>query len=194
MRPGYSDRVRRIETVAAWLGLWTPPRGERVPPVPWRAIAAAGVAVVTAVGIAAALVLPGLASDRRDARDRAARAEAQRHAAFLASVDREQRPRTGRGGLAAAATAVERDASTRTPKPVSGVECDPFPRSLDPARRTGAFDCIAVTSRLPGGGVIGMNFRVVVEAGRFAFCRTIPLGDRDRLSHPLPDACRANGR
>jgi hypothetical protein len=184
--------VRRIETLGAWLGLWTPPRGETVPPVPWRAVGVAAVALVVGVGAAAALVLPGAASDRREADRRAARAEAERHAAFLASVDREQRPRTGRGGLAAAAGAVERDARTRTPKPVSGVECEPFPRSLGRSRRTGAFDCIAVTARLPGGGVIGMNFRVVVEHGRYAFCRIIPLGDRDRLTHPLPDACRAS--
>jgi type II secretory pathway pseudopilin PulG len=185
--------VRRIETVGAWLGLWTPPRGETVPPVPWRAIAVGGIALVAIVGVVAALLLPNVASNRRAADERAARAEAQRHAEFLAYVDREQRPRTGRGGLAAASAAVERDARRRTPKPVSGVECEPFPRSLDGARRTGAFDCVAVTARLPGGGVIGMNFRVVVEDGRYAFCRTIPLGDRDRLTHPLPDACRGSG-
>ena len=185
--------MRRIETLGAWLGLWTPPRGETVPPVPWRAIAVGGAAFAAAVGIAAALVLPDVASNRRAADERAARADAQRHAAFLASVDREQRPRTGRGSLAAASAAVESDARRRTPKAVSGVECEPFPRSLGGQRRTGAFDCIAVTARLPGGGVIGMNFRVVVEDGRYAFCRVIPLGDRDRLTHPLPDACRGSG-
>jgi hypothetical protein len=183
-----------METLGAWLGLWTPPRGETVPPVPWRTIGVAAIVLVAAAGAAAALVLPDVASDRRDARERAERAEARRHAAFLAQVDREQRPRTGRGTLAAARAAVERDARERTSKPVSGVECEPFPRSVGaPRRRTGAFDCLAVTSRLPGGGVIGMNFRVVVERGQYAFCRIIPLGDRDRLTHPLPAACRVSG-
>jgi hypothetical protein len=41
-------------------------------------------------------------------------------------------------------------------------------------------------------GVIGIPFRLVAEftRGRYAFCRVVPLSDQDRLSHPLPDACR----
>jgi hypothetical protein len=37
-----------------------------------------------------------------------------------------------------------------------------------------------------------MGFRLVARfaAGRYVWCRTIPPGDRDRLSHPLPNACR----
>jgi hypothetical protein len=202
--------VRRIETLGAWLGLWTPPRGEEVPPVPWRTIAIAAVALVAVLGAAAALVLPGVAADRRAARERERRAEAASHAAFLASVDREQRPRV-RGGrpartvaarravLAAASAGIARDARSRTPKRVLGVECEPFPRTVggtdpvsDLARPAGAYDCVAVTARLPGGGVIGMNFRLVArfQEGGYAWCRTIPLGDEDRLTHPLPGACR----
>jgi hypothetical protein len=40
--------------------------------------------------------------------------------------------------------------------------------------------------------VIGIPFRLVADfdRGRYAFCRVVPLSDRDRLAHPLPDACR----
>jgi hypothetical protein len=199
-----------METLGAWLGLWTPPRGEAVPPVPWRAIAIAAVALVAVLGAAAALVLPGVAADRRAAREREQRVEAARHAAFLASVAREQRPRIRRGRpardvaarravLAAASSGIARDARHRTPKPILGVECEPFPRTVggtdpvsDLARPAGAYDCVAVTARLPGGGVVGMSFRLVArfEHGGYAWCRIVPLGDEDRLSHPLPDACR----
>jgi hypothetical protein len=177
-------------------------------------------------------------SENRDAaRERAERAAAARHTAFLASVDREQSPRHGqaqpdpaaRNGTAAgsddgtaarddrgaaprdriavrtqlldaARARVEADAKTRTAKSVRGVECEPFPRRLDAlppvsdlARPAAAYDCVAVTARLPGGeGIIGISFRLVAhfDRGTFAWCRVIPLGDRDRLSHPLPGACR----
>ena len=101
--------------------------------------------------------------------------------------------------VAAASAAIGRDARGRTVKRILGVECEPFPRTIggtdpvaDLARRAATYDCVAVTARLPGGGVIGMSFRLVARfaAGRYAWCRTIPLGDRDRLSHPLPGPCR----
>jgi hypothetical protein len=199
-----------MEILGAWLGLWTPPRGERVPPVPWRAVTTGAVALLAAVGAAAALVLPGVASDRRAAREREARAASASHAAMLAEVDREQRPRVRRGRpartvaarralMASASVAIARDARGRTVKRILGVDCEPFPRTLggaspvaDLARRAASYDCVAVTARLPGGGIMGMSFRLVARfsAGRYAWCRTIPLGDRDRLSHPLPAPCR----
>jgi hypothetical protein len=213
-RPDTRIAVRRIEILGAWLGLWTPPRGEAVPPVPWRAIAIAAVALVAALGTAAALVLPGVGANRHAAREREQRADAARHAAFLASVDREQRPRVGHGRparsvparralLAAASSGIERDARHRTPKRILGVECEPFPRTVggtdpvtDLSRAAAAFDCVAVTARLPGGGIIGISFRLVArfDRGRYAWCRIIPLGDEDRLTHPLPEACRLRAR
>jgi hypothetical protein len=101
--------------------------------------------------------------------------------------------------LTAASAGIARDASHRTPKKILGTECEPFPRTVggtdpvrDLTRPAGAYDCVAVTARLPGGGVIGMNFRLIAhfDHGGYAWCRTIPLGDEDRLTHPLPDACR----
>jgi hypothetical protein len=217
-------RLGRLETLGAWLGLWTPPRGTVVPPVPWRATAVGAALLVVALGAAAVVVLPELAENRQAAREREQRIEAERHAAFLAMVGREQRPRRaggrpdpGRGATAArriaarrtllaeARSGIERDARRRTGRDIRGVECDPFPRTLggtepvlDLARRAAAYDCVAVTARFGddasagGRGIIGISFRLVVRfhAGRSAWCRIIPLGDRDRLTHPLPSACR----
>jgi hypothetical protein len=218
-REAEPERLSRMETLGAWLGLWTPPRDAVVPPIPWRTIAIGGSAVVAILAAIAVFAVPRVVENRQAARAEERRADAARHAAFLESVDREQRARRGtgrpdpgagaaaerrrevRGSLLASAQAgIARDAESRDDKPVDGVDCEPFPRSLAqtvPAEaldRSGAeYSCVAVTARLDGdAGVIGMPFRLVVhfDDGRYAWCRLIPLGDKDRLSHPLPDACR----
>ena len=219
-----SDELGPLQRVGAWLGLWTPPRDAVVPPVPWRAILLGAAVLVAALGAAALLVVPQITDSRQAAQERERRAEAERRAAFLVMLDREQRPRRGQGrpdpgaGAAAARRVAARaalveaagsgigaDAHRRTGKEIRGVECEPFPRRLeesDPAaelsRTAAAYDCVAVTSRFgdaatPGGrGIIGISFRLAVRfgTGRYAWCRIVPLTDRDRLSHPLPDACR----
>ena len=217
-------RLGRLETLGAWLGLWTPPRGTAVPPVPWRAIAVGAVLTAIVLGLGAALVLPELAENRQAARDRDQRADAERRAAFLARLEREQRPRRASGRpdpgrdasaarravargalLAGAQDGIEADARRRTGRDIRGVECEPFPRTLeqaepvlDLARPAAAYDCVAVTARFGdsesagGRGIIGISFRLVVrfDEGRSAWCRIVPLSDRDRLSHRLPAACR----
>jgi hypothetical protein len=218
------DRLGRLEVLGAWLGLWTPPREALIPPVPKRKLIVGGTLLAIVLAAAAAIGLPELAENREAARERERRAAAQRHARFLATVDREQAPRRGRARpdpgadatparrrearralLAAAQTGIGEDARRRTHRDVRGVDCDPFPRSLagtdataELARRAAAYDCVAVTARfggesVPGGeGIIGIPFRLVVrfDRGGFAWCRIVPLADRDRLTHPLPDACR----
>jgi hypothetical protein len=209
------DRLSRWEILGAWLRLWTPPREADVPPVPWRKVAVGGVLVLAAAAVAV-VVLLDTESDRTAAEQRAARAATQRHAAFLADVDRRQAPQRGRGPaepaasppserraarrdlLAAAQTRIEAAAAERSRKTIRGVDCEPFPRTLDAtpptadlSRPAATYDCVGVTSRF-STGAIGTPFRLAVhfDSGRYAFCEIVPLGDRDRLSHPLPDACR----
>jgi len=215
-------RLGRLEIVGAWLGVWTPPRGAVVPPVPWRALAAAAALLVAAVVAAVVLLAPGVRGGREQAAERERAAAAQRHARALATADREQRPRTGRGPadpgdgtapagrtrartalLAAAQQALQADAGTRRAGRIRGLDCEPFPRGSaerppveDLSRRAAAYQCVAVTSRFGEGsgqeGVIGIPFRLVTRFGQgsYAFCRVVPLSDRDRLTHPLPAACR----
>jgi len=214
-------RLGRLEVLGAWLGVWTPPRGATVPPVPWRKLAIAGVLLAAALVLAGVLLVPSVV-DRRERADERAREEAQRrHAAMLAAAEREQRPRSGRGTAdpGAGAPAARRvraraallsearegllaDAAARRAGRVRGLDCEPFPRGSSPRppvrelrRRAAAYQCVAVTSRFGEGsaeGVIGIPFRLVAHfaRGRYAFCRVVPLSDRDRLTHPLPDACR----
>ena len=219
-----SGGLGRSEILGAWLGMWTPPRDTVVPPVPWRAIGVGTVVLLVVLGTAAAIVIPRVDDERQAASWRSQRAEAERHAAFLTTVDREQRAHRGRGrrdpGVGAAVarrtevrtalvswaeSGIADDARGRTRKRIRGVDCEPFPRSsgqVEPAkelsRPAAAYQCVAVTSRfggrsLAGGrGIIGIPFRLNVrfDTGRFAWCRIAPLSDRDRLTHPLPPACR----
>jgi hypothetical protein len=215
-------RLGRLEVLGAWLGVWTPPRGAVVPPVPWRALAIAAALVAIALLAASVLLVPGILDDRRRADERAREAAQRRHAQALVTADDEQRPHAGHGpadpgagapavrrlrartGLIAVAhDALQADAETRDAGTVHGLDCEPFPRGSaagpperDLGRRAAAYQCVAVTSRFGEGtrqeGVIGIPFRLVADfaRGRYAFCRVVPLSDRDRLTHPLPEACR----
>jgi hypothetical protein len=216
-------RLGRLEVLGAWLGVWTPPRGAVVPPVPWRPIAIGAALLAIVLLAAAALVVPGIVDDRRRADERAREAAQRRHAQALETADREQRPRTGAGVadpgrgaaedrrirarealLAKAHEALRADAAVRGAGEVQGLDCERFPRGSAPrppvadlAVERAVYQCVAVTSRFGEGseqeGVIGIPFRLVADfsRGRYAFCRVVPLSDRDRLAHPLPDACRA---
>ena len=215
-------RLGRLEILGAWLGLWTPPRGAVVPPVPWRAVAVVTVLLVVAVVAAVALLAPGVRGGRERAAERERAAAAERHASALATAERDQRPRTGRGPadpgagapaarrartrtalLATAHRALQADAATLRKGRIHGVDCEAFPRGSaerdpvgDLARPSAAYQCVAVTSRFGEGseqeGVIGIPFRLVARyaRGTYAFCRIVPLSDRDRLTHPLPAPCR----
>ena len=215
-------RLGRLEVLGAWLGVWTPPRGAVVPPVPWRPIAIGAGLVAIGLLVAAALLVPGILDDRRQADERAREAAQRRHAQALETADREQHPRTGTGVadpgsgaaeadrvrsrealLAKAHESLRADAAIRGAGKVQGLDCEPFPRGSAPRPPVGdlaveraVYQCVAVTSRFGGDGeqegVIGIPFRLVADfsRGRYAFCRVVPLSDRDRLAHPLPDACR----
>jgi hypothetical protein len=202
---GDAPELGRWEILGAWLRLWTPPRDAVVPPVPWRKVAVgAGLLLVAAVAGVAALL--NAESNRGAAARRSERAAAVRHAELLASLDRRQAPRRGRGPADPQSVVTRRallDAARADISAGAGgraVDCEPFPRRLDTtppvadlARAAAAFDCLAVKSRF-ATGAIGTPFRLVVhfDTGRYAWCEIVPLGDRDRLSHPLPGACRVS--
>jgi hypothetical protein len=104
--------------------------------------------------------------------------------------------------LATAQDALRTDAAGRGEGRVQGLDCESFPRGSAPRPPVGdlsveraQYQCVAVSSRFgegDGEGVIGIPFRLVADfaGGRYAFCRVVPLSDRDRLTHPLPQACR----
>lgn len=107
--------------VAAWLGLWTPPKGVVVPPVPWRKIVA-GTVAAAAILVPVGILVGGAVDSSKQA---GARAERRRLAASNAAerhrLAADQRPHSarapGRGHGAAMVAYLERaitaDARTR---------------------------------------------------------------------------------
>jgi hypothetical protein len=148
-----------------------------------------GVVVLFALAlVGTAVLVPTLDAtrDRRDAADRRERAAA--HEQRLRALEAEQRPRHGRvdapsravalDDLAAAivADARERVRAGKLKGPIRRVDCEPFPRSLNPerqlARRRVRLSCLAVTAAFEQGA-LGHPYRALIDfkSGRYAFCK-----------------------
>ncbi len=167
-------------------------RGARI------AAVAAAVAVVALI-IALAPVIDQSKEER--ARTEAA-AAARLKAQIIERTRREQLPRFARGEpagpdvaargelVASAAESIRSDAAERADAgefngPIDRVQCEGYPRSEaetpadeDPARRSGVYSCIAVTSDIPATegnkpGVVGHPYRMRIDfkTGRYAFCK-----------------------
>ena len=200
-------KLSRAEVLGAWLGVWTPPRGAVVPPVPWVKVAAGvGVLAVAAV-LVALLVAPAIdgAKDRRSTAD--ARAEDQRAAARRARQRAEQRPRTGEiaGGGAVAERQVERaigaDARRRFDPDARAATCEVA--GPDDAASRVAYDCVAAVRDIVGAGAqegargqLGIPYRAIIDVdrGTYAFCKVNPVPGERVVPDPrevvdLPRAC-----
>jgi hypothetical protein len=152
-----------------------------------------GVAIACVLAVAGTVVLVPAIDDARQQRAAAERREAElaraRHERELLA---EQRPRFGRISSRAAALdelsgAITADARRRVRAgalngPIRRVECEPFPRGVDPSRSGGRYSCLAVTSQFEGGA-IGHPYRAMIdfETGRYAFCKISGRPD------PTPD-------
>src|SRR3954454_667939 len=96
--PEGAPRAGRLETLGAWLHVWTPRRGVDVPPPPPRrrlVLWTLAIGVPVAVALAGGLTPPAPAPDDQaaSARREAAAVEARQ----LARLRAEQRPHHGRG-------------------------------------------------------------------------------------------------
>jgi hypothetical protein len=77
--------IGRLETVGAWLHVWTPPRDVEVPPVPKRKLAIGALVAAVVLGVVAAVAVPAIdtgkengAAQRRAQAAALERAEARR--------------------------------------------------------------------------------------------------------------------
>ncbi len=168
------------------------PRGARV---------GAGLAVVAAAALVV-LIAPSIERSKEEHARSQAERSARIRAQILERTRREQLPRFDRaapaggdlssrhGLFASAAASIRADAAERAAAgefggPIDRVECEGYPPSTaekpadeDPARRTGRYACIAVTSDIPAtsgnrAGVVGHPYRMRIdfETGRYAFCK-----------------------
>jgi hypothetical protein len=178
----------------------------QLPSYAWRRLSRAGRIGVVVAGVAAAVLIVLLMPGIERAKDEHAQAEAERsariQAQIIAQTRREQLPRFDRGAaagrdvaaradLVASATAsIRADASERAAAgefngPIDRVECQGYPPAVaaapadrDPARRSGRYSCIAVTSDIPATsgnrpGLLGHPYRMRIDfrTGRYAFCK-----------------------
>jgi type II secretory pathway pseudopilin PulG len=169
-------RLSRIETVGAWLHLWTPPRGAEVPPVPWRRVALGALLVLVLVGGIAAYAIPNIDSSKKSAAERERADTARRAEAERRRVIHDQRATLGGaprppGDLSDAAQLRSRRDLLRTVEGrITGdarhrastgelqgrakrTQCVPAPSSVERrgaeqvlSRGSDAYDCLVVTS------------------------------------------------
>lgn len=171
-------RLGRIETVAAWLHLWTPPRDVVVPPVPWRKLAVGGVVLALVLGGIAAYAIPRIEDSKQSTAEREKEELAKQQAAERRRTIHDQRATLGSapppsGGLSTEAelrdrqdlldTVEQRITADARKRAASGelqgrakrTDCVPAPSSVERlgaeqviSRRRDAYDCLVVTSEI----------------------------------------------
>jgi branched-chain amino acid transport system permease protein len=207
---GPTVRAGRAEILGAWLHLWTPARDREVPPVPWRALAVRGGAVLAVAGVAIALIAPQIQDSKDQASARERREATANLAAFRARQIAEQAPRRGalpRGGRAAAVARVEtrigEDARARFDRRYRVAACEPA-AGEDPGALRVAYECFVPLREIVGAGAqagargqLGLPYRAVIDhrTRSYAFCKTSPPPGERLVPDPrklvrLPAACR----
>lgn len=189
-------RASRLETLGAWLHLWTPPRDCEVPPVPWRTVAA-GAGALVLLGVFVALVIAPAIDERKDEsaaerrriedRERAVRRERQR---------REQRAFTGRlTTLGAVEARIGADAKRRFDADGRPAECEPV-AGADAAAASVLYDCHVTVREIVGAGeqegatgALTIPYRARLDSARdrYAFCKVNPRPGEQALRAPDPD-------
>jgi hypothetical protein len=168
----------------------------------WRRLGSrgrTGVVVALVLAVAGTVVLVPAIDRARDQRSAAEqRTREVLHERRIRALEAEQRPHFGRVGARSHAAGVNEveaaivaDARRRVGAgtldgPIRRVECEPFPRSLNPerllARRRVRLACLAVTSAFEGGA-LGHPYRALIDfaTARYAFCKVSGRPD------PTPD-------
>ncbi len=195
-------QVGFFEKAGVWLGIWTGPKGVDIQRPPRRKVAAVTAAVLVALGVIAAIVVPPLQRGKRagERRDRAQQAaEVRREEAQLrvdqrlqlasghrpAGADSPALRRRARGQLE---QAIMRDARARVRSrtldgPVSNTACEPSTGREETNLRspTGLYKCIVVTGAIEKSqrnfsATVGYPFVATIDYRRFGFawCKTNP--------------------
>jgi hypothetical protein len=206
-------KASKLETLGAWLGLWTPPRDVEVPPVPWRKVAWGALGLAIVVAAVALFVAPAIDDAKDEGAAERQRALDQRAAERRARIEREQAPQTGRvrtaGSRAAVVAQVElaigADAVKRFSPKAEVAQCEPAQGQSDLVETAPkvAFDCLSSTVDIRGAanqtgarGQLGFPYRAIVDfaAATYAFCRMHPAPSEKALPDPrkavrLPAPC-----
>lgn len=197
-------RATRWEIVGAWLHVWTPPRGVRIPPVPWRALGI-GVAGLVVVGVVLALtVAPAIQDGKREGEAAESELRAKNLRIEVARLRRDQRPtlvrlRPGpvpaqvRAAIGAGARSRARSGELEA-RAIGETRCA---AGRPVSRGRLAFDCLAVTRADRAiGASSGFPFIAIVGRDRrsFHWCKLNPAGGEGgspaQMIARVPAVCR----
>jgi hypothetical protein len=206
-----TPKLTRLEVLGAWLGVWTPPRGAVLPPVPWPKVALGAAILAVVAVLVAVLGAPAIDEAKTESAATERRAEDERRAARRERQRREQRPRLGRlvdpgargRALVSVEAAIGRDARRRFNPRAAPATCDATPGADATAPRV-AYDCLSSVRAIVGAadqegarGELGIPYRAVLdfERGRYAFCRVTPIPGEQIVPDPrslveIPRPCR----
>jgi type II secretory pathway pseudopilin PulG len=204
--------MKRWELVGAWLGIWTPPKGVEIPPVPVRKIAWWTVGVLAAIGVALALIIPPLEQGKRQGAAERARQQAAAERVVINQLRADQRPHelvvpAGRSLAPALETAISSDARARVRAKtmtgsVRGTHCDPVPSYDAVYPHSRVYRCFVTTSAdfhgtVGNGGTFASGYPFVAtiypRTRRLVWCKENPHADekggRDSFNVTLSPRC-----
>jgi hypothetical protein len=203
--------MNRWETIGAWLGVWTAPKGVEVPPVPVRKLAWWGLGVTVAVGVALALLIPPLEHAKSEGAAERARQQAAADRAVINQLRADQRPHVlvvaaGQPLVASLEAAISADARTRVRAGtmtgrVRRTHCDAVPRFDTVYAHSRVYRCFVTTSGdfhgTIGHGVFATGYPFVATIyprdRRLIWCKENPHADekggRDSYNATLSPRC-----
>jgi hypothetical protein len=176
------QELGRWETLGAWLGVWTPPKGVEVPRFPARRAALGGLVLLGVIAVVAVVAVPRIDESKRESKAKERHALAARQAAERRRLVADQTPVRGTarkpaGSPAPASELKARQALLRAVERaivvearrrvrartlsgrILGAECGPTPANdgrprgeTDVRVRRSAYDCLAITSHIPATG------------------------------------------
>jgi len=193
-------RLSRWETLGAWTGIWTPPKGVDVPPVPVRKLAVGGLVGALVIAGLLALLIPPLQHGKKEGAARLARehALAVRHeAARLRADQRVHRATFTTTPVAALQSAITADATARVAAgtlkgPVRSTTCRHAGIGSRKYPQTQVFNCFVATSdnvRGEGKDVLAIGYPFIATVyyakHRLAWCKENPQPGEKTRGHGL---------
>lgn len=178
--------------------------------MPWRKVAIGAAALAVVAGVVVLTIVPAIDDAKDDRSSREQQAAAERADERRRATTEEQRARTGTASgsrpevMAAIEKRIAADARARLSRNVSIASCGPA-AGQDATKDIVAFDCLAQTRAIVGGGeregpmgTLGYPYRAVIDfqSNSYAFCKVNPVPGETAVPDPravvqLPDECRA---
>jgi hypothetical protein len=193
-------RLKRWELVGAWTGVWTPPKGVEVPPVPVRKLLLWGLVGVLVIAGLLALLIPPLNKGKREGAARVAHEQAvavQKEAARLRVDQRVHRAAFTATPVAALQSAITADAKARVGAgmlqgPIVHTKCKAASTDVVKYPNSRVYNCfVAAKDNVRGEGkdllTIGYPFVATVyySQHQLAWCKLNPQPGEKTRGHGL---------